>query len=536
MIYYAELDEEGEIKYLEVSDGQYYYQYKENKKDKLVNLDEEDPDIKMNYIKDNIVTEKVFVYNAEYEIYDITNKVPVIMTNVGDFDVKVRVSFNGNEYANFVLSKNIEDHMVFIEFTEKQLNSLRVNSTYSLKIDTEVVIGQDAVDGQDIIVKYPYSDKVKFKRVNPDMIITGVTATKNNDKIAYNQTGVFVPRNINVEKLNVNVKNQSDKTYKFHNIKRDELIGSQVNNKIYQPVRLPLEEESKYENYLMGGIYFYNLTNNNFDMTFGAQENVQKIHFDFDVFINPGVFEDGNISISSKENSNENQFGSFNPFPLTGSTPHGSIYCNPISKCFGDGKYNYENGGLKFGLGYETASLNKAQSMGVDTEYSVYMTFLPDSTKKLNQRGVPASGYPATLLAISQADTIYLSWIGIYEGYLQVYSYYNGQSRYGQRGNETVKGFTSFDISEYSGKIINLQVTARRNGTTRVYINGVEKKAFNSGSDFVKYSIATIGDLRPSRGLKYSGIIYDVALYNSELSSDAVIHNWNYAKNKWNIN
>ena len=89
---------------------------------------------------------------------------------------------------------------------------------------------------------------------------------------------------------------------------------------------------------------------------------------------------------------------------------------------------------------------------------------------------------------------------------------------------------------------MNIQVTARRGHTdaskniTRVYINGVEKKSFKSGANPVDYSIATIGDLRPSRGLKYSGVIYDLALYNTELTKNAVDFNWNYAKSKWHIN
>ena len=83
---------------------------------------------------------------------------------------------------------------------------------------------------------------------------------------------------------------------------------------------------------------------------------------------------------------------------------------------------------------------------------------------------------------------------------------------------------------------MNIQITARRGGITRVFINGVEKKTFNSGRSKVDYSIATIGDLRPTRGLKYTGLVYDLALYNTELSDDAIMHNWNYAKNKWNIN
>ena len=539
--YYAEMNADGSIKYLEVSDGQYYYQCKENEECHSVSLKEDDPSIKMDYIKENMATEKVFVYDTLYNIYDSSNVVPVIMTNVGEFDVKVNVSYNEEILNTFVLPKNTIDHMVFIKFDNKMFSSLPMNSVDSLKIDTETIIGKD-LDNEDIVVKFPYSNKVKFQKIDSEMIITSISTTTNNDKIAFNQSGVFIPKNVDIGTLTVNVKNQSNKTFKFLNIKRDELVENvegQINNKSYKPVRLSAEETQKYEKYLMGGIYFYNLTNNSFDMTFDSQENIQKIHFDFAVFINPGVYQEGNISISSKENSNEKQFGSFSPFPINATTTHGNAYCKNKNVCFGDALFNYEDGKLIMGSGFETAALNKSQSMGVDNTYSVYMTIKPTT---LQQIGLPAGHFPGTILAISEANTKYLSWIGIYNGYLQVYSYYNGESRSGQRGNETVTGFTSFDISSYEGKTMNIQITARRGhediskNITRVYINGNKVKEFNSGITPVDYSIATIGDLRPSRGLKYEGKIYDLALYNTELSADAVRHNWNYAKDKWNIN
>mgnify|MGYP003304684139 CR=1 FL=1 len=51
----------------------------------------------------------------------------------------------------------------------------------------------------------------------------------------------------------------------------------------------------------------------------------------------------------------------------------------------------------------------------------------------------------------------------------------------------------------------------------------------------IKYNVATIGDLRPTRGLRFKGKMYDIAVYNRVLSKDEVMHNWNYANNKWNI-
>lgn len=551
--YYAEMNTNGSIKYLEVSDGQYYYQYKENEEGEgeFVKIKENDPTIKMDYIKDNVSTEKIFVYDTLYNVYDSSNSIPVIMTNISEYDVNVKVSYNGIVLKEFVvegIDKNVTgdigtiDHLEFIKFSNEEFKSIPMNSVSNLKIDTETVIGKDLQNDEDIVVKYTYASKVRFQKIKSDMIITGVSATDNEDMIGFNQSGVFIPKGVNVGTLTVNVENQSDKTYKFLNIKRDELVENvegKVNDKSYKSARLSLNEVDRYEQYLMGGIYFYNFTDNHFDMTFDAQDNIQKIHFDFAIFINPGVYQAGNISISSKENSNERQYGSFTPFPTNGSTQHGTMYCKDKNVCFGDALFNYTDGSLMLGSGFETGSLNKNQSMGVDNTYSVYMTILPTT---LNQVGKPANSFPGTMLAISEADTKYLTWIGIYNGYLQVYSYYNGQSRSGQRGNETVTGFTSFDISEYEGKIMNIQVTARRGDSdltknkTRVYINGVEKKEFNSGATAVDYSIATIGDLRPGRGLKYSGKIFDLALYNTELSEDAVRHNWNYAKDKWNIN
>lgn len=542
--YYAEMNDDGSIGYLEVSDGQFYYQYKENEsgEGEFVKLKENDPDIKMDYIKNNMVTERVFVYDTLYNISAASNSIPVIMTNVGEFDVNVKVSYGGRDYKTFTLPKNTIDHIVFIKFEQDAFNALHSNTVESLKIDTETIIGKD-LQGEDIIVKYPYSNKVKFQKIDKEMAIISVSSSKNNDKIGFNQTGVFIPSNLDVGTLTVKVKNNSNKTFKFSNIYRDELIEDvegKINEKSYKPVRLSKtdDEYKEYEEYLMQGVYFANYSEKQFSLKISETDKIQKIYFDFSVFINPGIYEGGNISISVPENSDENNYGSFKPFPLNGTQQHGVQFCNPISKCFGDAKYNYVNKGLKLGENYETGVLTIDQAMGVRNTFSAYMTIKPDT---LNQVGKPAGGFPGTILAISEANTKYLCWIGIYQNYLQVYSYYNGTARGGQRGDENVTGFRSFDISEYEGKIMNIMVTAERggegrSGKTNVYINGKKAvEAFNSGVNEVTYTGASIGDLRQGRGLKYSGLIYDLALYNTVLSEEAITHNWNYAKKTWNI-
>lgn len=540
--YYAEMNSDGSIKYLEVSDGQFYYQCKENAECNSVSLKEEDPFIKMDYIKENMATEKVFVYDTLYNISDSSNSIPVIMTNVSEFDIKVNVSYGENISKSYTIPKNTIDHMVFMKFDENTFKSLHMNTVESFKIETETIIGKD-LENEDIVVKFPYSNKVKFQKIDTEMLISDVIASKNNDKIGYNQSGVYIPANLDIGSLSFKIKNQTNKTFKFANIYRDELIEDvegKINEKSYKPVRLEKTdpEYKEYENYLMQGVYFSNYSDRNFDMMFGESDKIQRIYFDFNVFINPGVYQSGNITISTKENSDENNYGAFKPFPVNGQQQHGKNFCNPLSICFGNMKYDYENNALVLGQNYETGVLTIDQSMGVRDTYSVYMTIKPDT---LNQVGKPAGSFPGTILAISEANTKYLSWIGIYDGYLQVYSYYNGTALSGQKGDYKTTGFRSFDIKAYEGKIMNIMVTAERggdgrSGKTNVYING--KKAvdtFNSGANIVTYTGASIGDLRQGRGLKYSGLIYDLALYNTVLSEEAISHNWNYANKTWNI-
>ena len=80
--------------------------------------------------------------------------------------------------------------------------------------------------------------------------------------------------------------------------------------------------------------------------------------------------------------------------------------------------------------------------------------------------------------------------IFIYKNYLHVYSYHDG-SNYRNNNKYTKKtGFISFDISKYEGKILNLQITATKGGTTSIYINGDVQNpvTFTSGNKNIKYN------------------------------------------------
>lgn len=83
--------------------------------------------------------------------------------------------------------------------------------------------------------------------------------------------------------------------------------------------------------------------------------------------------------------------------------------------------------------------------------------------------------------------------------------------------------------------VINIQVVGKRGGTAKLYINGSLISSFSTGSAVIDFKTATIGDLRPGRGLKLQGTIYDVALYNRALTASEVTTNWEYAKKIWNI-
>ena len=534
--YYAELNRDGSLKYLEVSDGEHFYQYSENGTDSgVIDLEEENPSSKLEYIKDNVATDYVFVYTNTYDIYDQNDSVPVIITNMSDFDLKFNVSY-GNTKLNgdFTVPSKTEDYIGFVKLTKSMIDSMKVDKTYALEVSTTTNIEKDA-SKEEIVVKHNYANKIKVKKVNPGMLINGVTSSKGAN-IAYNQTGIFVPRNTDVGTLNVKVKNISTSTYKFKNIFRDELVmkTNNINEKVYKAAILSESELNKYSDYLNGGIYFYTRSDNSFSMDFTSQNNIQKIHFDFDVHINPGIVNDGELTIASKENASPIRFGDFYPMDKEDAGDfHGTKHCS-LDDCFGFEKFNYDNDALKLDVREGIPILDIAQSMGINQSYSVYTTVFPDT---LNQEGEPTGEFPATILAISQDYGLYLTWIGIYKNYLHVYSYHDGSSYSNNNKYTKITGFISFDISKYEGKILNLQITATKGGTTSIYINGDVQNpvTFTSGNKNIKYNVATIGDLRPTRGLRFKGKMYDIAIYNRVLSKDEVMHNWNYANNRWNI-
>jgi hypothetical protein len=191
--------------------------------------------------------------------------------------------------------------------------------------------------------------------------------------------------------------------------------------------------------------------------------------------------------------------------------------------------YDADNG---FILGSQISQLAIDQTKPVNEKYSINVTV---------KGGVPqvSPDFPKTIVAISQVSGQYLSWIGICNNYLQIYSFYPSSARSGINREETINGFTSIDLTKYgfnfNKEYLNIQVTAERNGLTKVYINGSLFKTFNSGNGNLGYGTMTIGDLRSGRNLKYNGAIYNLALYSEIIPEDAIAQNWEYTKYQLDI-
>ena len=146
------------------------------------------------------------------------------------------------------------------------------------------------------------------------------------------------------------------------------------------------------------------------------------------------------------------------------------------------------------------------------------------------QKSVMANDfYPNTIVALSESSQNYLSWIGVYKGYLHIYSYYTGAALSHIDKEDTRKGFVSIDISKYQGKPINIQVVATRGGNVDVYINGEKIRTFEAGNRKMDFKYTTLGDLRVGRNLKFVGKIYEFGIYGLAISENSVEENWQRA-------
>jgi hypothetical protein len=201
--------------------------------------------------------------------------------------------------------------------------------------------------------------------------------------------------------------------------------------------------------------------------------------------------------------------------------------------------YTYDiDGGVILTNTTNILSMPIDQTKPINNMLSVNITFKCDID---NQVGYPydvvnSSTVGGCLFAISDVVSLFTTRISIYKGWLKVFTYTN-DSNLNAAYDYSRNGLAVFDISEYNNKYVNLQVTAKCNEKTKIYINGSLVKEINSGTlNNLTYNYCTIGDVRSGRGMKFAGNVYNFALYGDILSDEEVAQNWNYVKNELGIN
>lgn len=238
--------------------------------------------------------------------------------------------------------------------------------------------------------------------------------------------------------------------------------------------------------------------------------------------------------LQDKINTDYGSFEANTPDYVTDSTN-----CT-FEDCYSDngGQLEYDQlGGIVLDQDNAVPLLTDENATPISNEISVHLTF----KGAFNQ--IPrAKGYAATIVAVANKQSNnFVAWIGIYNNYLHVYTFtknsYNGIAT-----DKTVTGFTSIPLkktsdrwSKYDNKIMNVQVTSKKGGQTKIYINGELARTITSGSANISINQTTIGDLRPYRDLKFTGVLYELEIYNRVISQDEVLANWNHSKSAWGI-
>ncbi len=199
-------------------------------------------------------------------------------------------------------------------------------------------------------------------------------------------------------------------------------------------------------------------------------------------------------------------------------------------------EFSYRENGENSGLitGESVAYIEISEQNKINDQYTI--SVVVEGTTNQISTEYSVNNYPdgvrrhgKTILAISNTVNNYTCWMSIVENNLRVYVYNNINKMTAE------DGFISIDVSEYDNKFMHIQVTAKKGGEAKVYINGELKATFSAGAEVLPDHTLTIGDLRPGRNLKYEGTVYDVAIYGKELTDQELLNNWNYVKSQFQI-
>lgn len=231
------------------------------------------------------------------------------------------------------------------------------------------------------------------------------------------------------------------------------------------------------------------------------------------------------------ENKVNTDYGSFEANVPTYTTD--STNCT-YETCYSDngGQLEYDElGGIVLDNNNAVAILTEENAAPIDDEFTIHLTF----KGPINQTPA-AGGYAGTIVAIANKQSNnFLAWIGVYKKHLHVYTF-TKSSHYNINYSNTVTGFASIPLdSKYDNKIMNVQVTSKKGNQTKVYINGTLARTFTSGNENINVAQTTVGDLRPYRNLKYTGVLYEIEIYDRVISQSEINSNWEHSKIAWGI-
>ncbi len=166
-----------------------------------------------------------------------------------------------------------------------------------------------------------------------------------------------------------------------------------------------------------------------------------------------------------------------------------------------------------------TASILIKGSTAQSSSERVFLGFFEDNSMYFGN----------TLLSISDNSGKYTCWMSLAENNLRIHAYS------GIQGGMPELGYLTIDVSQYNDKYMYIQLSVIKGGEARLYINGEYKATFDAGEDEMVDRIISIGDLRPERNLKYTGLIYAVDLYATALEENGIKENWEYVKEIYHI-
>lgn len=126
------------------------------------------------------------------------------------------------------------------------------------------------------------------------------------------------------------------------------------------------------------------------------------------------------------------------------------------------------------------------------------------------------SSFGYTIAATSSA---YGMWLLLTAGEIRLFAFTN------DTGGSYVTSGLGMQINNW----YNVTVTAAQGGIAKIYLNGQEKLSFPASNQSWAGSL-TLGDLRPGRGINFSGMIDDIKIYNRVLSPEEINHNYNIEK------